>query len=202
VNWQQLAQHFGYLGVFVGVGFEGVGIPLPGETVLLVAVVLAAGGTLNLGWIVAVAILAAAVVPNAGYFIGRRWGPPLLASRIGQRLYPPRHLARAERLFDRFGWGAVLLGRFVAVLRIFAGPLAGMHRMRWSTYAIANAAGAVLWVGAISAVGLLVGSNLSRAESLLADAGLIVIVLVIAVVVAALGVLLWRRSAGRRRGAG
>jgi membrane protein DedA with SNARE-associated domain len=124
---------------------------------------------------------------NAGYWIGRRWGERLLSVGLVRRLYDPRRVALAERFFDRWGWLAVFFGRFVAVLRILAGPLAGLHHMRWRTFLLANAAGGACWVAVITALGLLVGNNLDRAVRLvsrLGYGGLVLGALVVAAYVA------------------
>ena len=108
---------------------------------------------------------------NIGYAIGRRWGPRLVTTRGVRRVYDARRIAVAERFFARWGVLAVFLGRFVAVLRIFAGPLAGMNRMPWRAFLVANATGGAVWVAAVVTAGLLVGSNLDRAETLVGRAG-------------------------------
>lgn len=191
-----IASRFGYLAVFVGVGAEGVGIPLPGETVLVIAAVLAASGHLNLLGVGITAWASASVCPQLGYVVGRTWGARLLKVAWVSRLYRPAHLARAEAFYDRFGWLAVLLGRFIAVLRIFAAPLAGMHRMPWLRYSVANTVGAAIWVAFICIVGAVLGKNLARAERLVADAGFIGLVVVLLLIAAAV-IVYWRY---RRRG--
>jgi membrane protein DedA with SNARE-associated domain len=190
------ATHYGYLAVFTGVGAEGVGIPLPGETVLVVAAVLAGSGRLNLVAVGAVAWAAAVVCPQLGYFVGLRWGTRLLDWGPIARMYPPAHVARAQAFFSRLGWVAVLVGRFVAVMRIFAAPLAGMHRMPWWRYTVANAVGSLLWVGAICGIGALIGGNLPRAEHLVATVGLVGAVVFVVLCVAGIGLVMVRR---RRR---
>ena len=166
-----LVSQFGYLMVFLGVGVESLGIPVPGETSLVIGAAVAAQGHLA-PWGVALAGFAGAVLgDNTGYWVGRRWGPRLLTVRGIRRLYSPERRARAESLFERRGWIAVFLGRFVALLRIFAGPLAGTHRMPWPRFLAANAAGGALWVAAVTTVGLLLGSNLGRAIRLVSRAG-------------------------------
>ncbi len=166
-----LVSQFGYLIVFIGVGMESLGIPVPGETSLVIGAAVAAQGHLA-PWGVALAGFAGAVLGgNTGYWVGRRWGPRRLTVRGIRRLYSPERRARAESLFERRGWIAVFFGRFVALLRIFAGPLAGSHRMPWPRFLIANAAGGAVWVASVTTVGLLLGSNLDRAIRLVSRAG-------------------------------
>lgn len=193
-----LVSQFGYLAVFLGVGIESLGIPVPGETSLVIGAVVAEQGHLS-PWGVALAGLAGAVLgDNTGYWIGRRWGQRLFAAPAIRRVYSPARFAMAEAFFERRGWVAVFFGRFVALLRIFAGPLAGTHRMPWPRFAIANAAGAVVWVGAVTAVGLVVGSNLGRAIRIVSRAGYVGLALA-ALVVLVLVVRRVRRSRRERK---
>lgn len=184
-----LVSQFGYLMVLVGVGIESLGIPVPGETTLVIGAAVAAQGHLE-PWGVALSGFAGAVLgDNTGYWVGRRWGPRLLTVRGVRRLYAPERRAKAEDLFERRGWVAVFFGRFVALLRILAGPLAGSQHMPWPRFLVANAAGGAVWVAAVTTVGLLLGRNLGRAIRLVSRAGYAG--LGIAVVLGA-GYVIWR----------
>ncbi|MFJ1537028.1 DedA family protein [Micromonospora chalcea] len=133
--------------VGVVIGVESMGIPLPGEIVLVSAALLAATGTVGPEWVAAAAATGAILGDSVGYAVGRRGGRPLL-ERLGRR-FPkhlgPAHLARAELSFARHGVWAVFFGRFVALLRILAGPLAGALRVPYRRFLIANAAGGLVW---------------------------------------------------------
>jgi membrane protein DedA with SNARE-associated domain len=179
----QLVEHFGYLIVFLGVGIESLGVPVPGETVLIIGAVLAAQGHLQPWAVAAVAVAGAVIGDNIGYYIGRRWGHRLIRMRGLRRIYDPRRIAVAERFFAKHGWTAVFFGRFIAILRIFAGPLAGMHKMPWTHFVIANLSGAVVWVAAVVTAGLLVGGNLDRIIQLVSRAGYIGLGLAVVLVI-------------------
>jgi membrane protein DedA with SNARE-associated domain len=179
----QLVEHFGYLIIFLGVGIESLGVPVPGETVLIIGAVLAAQGHLQPWAVAAVAVAGAVIGDNIGYYIGRRWGHRLIRMRGLRRIYDPRRVAVAERFFARHGWTAVFFGRFIAILRIFAGPLAGMHKMPWTHFVIANLSGAVVWVAAVVTAGLLVGGNLDRIIQLVSRAGYIGLGLAVVLVI-------------------
>lgn len=166
-----LASRHGYVVVLVAVGIESMGVPVPGETALLVGAVLAARGHLSPAGVGAAGWAGAVLGDNAGYLIGRRWGQGFMSLRGVRRVYTPERVARADRFFNRYGWLAVFVGRFVALLRIFAGPLAGMHRMPWPRFILANALGAAVWVGAVIALGLVIGGNLDLAARILARSG-------------------------------
>jgi len=136
-----------YLVVGLIIGLESMGIPLPGEITLVSASLLAAGGVTS-PWGVAIAASIGAIVGDSiGYAVGRRGGRPLLV-RFGRKFpkhFGPEHLARAEKIFHRWGVWAVFFGRFIALLRILAGPLAGALHVPYRKFLLANASGGIVW---------------------------------------------------------
>ena len=141
-----LLSNFGYLAVFALVGIESLGIPAPGETMLVTASVYA-GVTHNLeiAGVIAAAAAAAIVGDNIGYAIGRKGGYRLLL-KFGHRVrVKESHLKVARYVFDRYGEKVVFFGRFVALLRTYAAFLAGVGQMEWRRFLVANAAGGILW---------------------------------------------------------
>ncbi|MER5704492.1 DedA family protein [Micromonospora sp. NPDC002296] len=136
-----------YLIVAGVIGVESMGVPLPGEIVLVSSALLAATGVVEPEWVAIAAAFGAIAGDSIGYAVGRRGGRPLLA-RLGRR-FPkhlgPAHLARAEQSFARHGVWAVFFGRFVALLRILAGPLAGALHVPYRRFLLANAAGGLVW---------------------------------------------------------
>lgn len=159
-----------YLVVGGIIGLESLGIPLPGEIVLVTAALLSTRQNLDLDPIgVGVAAIIGAVIGDSiGYSIGHRFGMSLF-ERLGRRFpkhFGPGHVALARRLFSRWGVWAVFFGRFVALLRIFAGPLAGALKMRYPHFLAANASGAIVWAGGTTAAIYYVGL---AAESFLKD---------------------------------
>jgi membrane protein DedA with SNARE-associated domain len=129
------------------IGLESMGLPLPGELTLVSAALLAAKNVISPWWVACAAATGAIVGDSVGYAVGKRGGRPLL-ERLGRRfpkhLGPP-HLLRAERTFAKWGVWAVFFGRFVALLRILAGPLAGALKVPYRKFLIANAAGGIVW---------------------------------------------------------
>jgi membrane protein DedA with SNARE-associated domain len=126
---QQFLTTYGYLAVALGVMVERMGIPVPGETMLLLAAAYAGAGHLDVRGVIVAAALGAIVGDSIGYEIGRLGGRALL-SRYGHRLHlKTRHLARAEAFFARHGDKTVFFGRFTAFLRTFSAFLAGVNRM-------------------------------------------------------------------------
>lgn len=145
-----------YLVVGAVVGVESLGVPLPGEIVLVTAALMSSHHELavNPVGVGAAGVIGAAVGDSIGYTVGRRIGMPLF-DRLGRRFpkhFGPGHVAYAERLFDRWGARAVFFGRFIALLRIFAGPLAGALKMRYPRFLLANVSGAICWAGGTTAL--------------------------------------------------
>lgn len=127
------------------VGLESAGLPLPGETTLLAASYLAATGRLSLPLVVGSAVLGAIVGDSVGYVIGRKGGRRFL-ERYGRYVrLTPEKIGKAERYFERHGAKMVFFGRFIVLLRVLAGPLAGAAKMPYRRFLAANAAGAVAW---------------------------------------------------------
>ena len=154
---QTLAREYGYGAVFLGMLLENMGIPIPGETITIVGGFLAGSGELNYWWVLASAIGGAVLGDNFGYWIGYYGGWALL-TRLG-RLFR----IREEQLIgvrDRFSQNAakaVFLGRFVALLRIFAGPLAGIARMPYPQFIFFNLAGATIWASVMVSLAYFIG---------------------------------------------
>jgi membrane protein DedA with SNARE-associated domain len=145
---------YGVVGAVVGL--ESLGIPLPGEIVLVSAALLSSRHELAVNpiGVGTAAVIGAVLGDSTGYAIGRRLGLPLF-DRLGRRFpnhFGPGHVMYAERLFDRWGARAVFFGRFVALLRIFAGPLAGALKMRYGRFLLANVSGALCWAGGTTAL--------------------------------------------------
>jgi membrane protein DedA with SNARE-associated domain len=138
------------------IGLESLGIPLPGEIALVSAALLASRHTLDINPVAvgASATIGAIIGDTIGYSIGHRYGMSLF-ERLGNRFpthFGPGHVALAKQLFQRWGVWAVFFGRFIALLRIFAGPLAGALKMRYLRFLAANATGALCWAGGTTAV--------------------------------------------------
>lgn len=171
-----------YLVIGLVIGVESLGIPLPGEIALVSAALLASRHTLDISpvWVGVAATAGAIVGDTIGYTIGRRFGMSLF-ERLGKRFpnhFGPGHVALARQLFARWGVWAVFFGRFIALLRILAGPLAGALRMRYGYFLAANATGAVLWAGGTTAVVYFAGLAAERWLSRFSWIALVVAIIV------------------------
>ena len=136
---------------------ESAGLPLPGETALIVSGGLAADGQVSLWAVIAVAATAAIIGDMVGYWIGRRGGRKLLL-RDGRFAGHRRSaVAKAERYFDRYGVVTVFFARFIPGVRVVGALCAGATEMRWRNFAIANALGCITWATTVSSIAYLAG---------------------------------------------
>ncbi|MFJ4699490.1 DedA family protein [Streptomyces sp. NPDC088768] len=189
-----------YIVVAAVIGVESLGIPLPGEVVLVSSAVLASQhGHINPYVLGACAVAGAVVGDSIGYAIGRKGGRPLIA-KLEQRF--PKHFSAqnveaAESSFHRWGMWAVFFGRFIALLRIFAGPIAGVLHMPYWKFLIANLLGGIAWAGGTTAVVYTLGKV---AEEWLSRFSWLA--LLAALLVGALSLLLMKRRAAKQRARG
>jgi len=177
--------------LFLFVMLESAGIPLPGETALIAAAILAERGHYAIWEVIAIAATAAIIGDNGGYWVGRIWGRKLLKrwkrlERFSERVLPP-----AEKFFQAHGGKTVFIGRFVAILRFTAAWLAGVTRMEWWRFLLWNAAGGICWaVG----VGLLAFYGGKAAADAFDRYGLIGAgAIVVAVLLVLVGIHFWRK---------
>src|SRR3954451_10680165 len=180
---RQYLAEYGYWTVAIALLLENAGLPVPGETILLTASFLAfSEHRLHLPYIILVGICAATIGDNIGFLIGHYGGRPLL-TRYGKYLFiRPEVIDRGEKLFHRYGAGVIAVARFIAGLRVIAGPLAGVLRMHWRTFAIFNFLGAVLWVTVISVAGYLFGRHWERVADIMKNVNIAVFVGLAAVI--------------------
>jgi membrane protein DedA with SNARE-associated domain len=150
--------------LFVVVMIESFGVPLPGETALILFGVLASQGHYDIAVVIAVAAAAAIVGDNLGYWIIGRWGGRRLFERWGWlRRYSERVLPRAEDLMAKHGGKTVFFGRFVTVLRYTAAWIAGLGRMHWARFLFWNAAGGIAWATLVGLVAFYGGKSAADA---------------------------------------
>src|SRR5450755_1517512 len=151
---------YGYWAVALALLFESAGVPVPGEITLLLASFLAYHEhRLQLGWIIVIATAAATLGGDLGYALGQYGGRPLLDRYQSVFRIPPATVKRGEEMFVRYGAAAIFFARFIFGLRVFAGPLAGVLRMRWRAFALFNFLGAAAWVTAIASAGYFFGQH-------------------------------------------
>jgi len=182
---ESLVQDYGLVLLFLLVAIESAGIPLPGETALVTAGVLASRGKLDIVAVIVVAAVAAIVGDNVGYWIGRLGGRKLLERWAWLDRHASHVLPWSERFFKRHGAKTIFLGRFIAVLRITAAWLAGISRMPWWRFFFWNAAGGICWAALVALVAYYAGEAAAKAIERygLIGGGVIIVLLIIGFVV-------------------
>lgn len=155
-----LLDAYGYPAVGALVWLDNCGVPVPGQTILVLASVYAGTGRMSIAGVVAIA-LAAAVLGNAlGYLIGRTGGHAFIARWGRYCLITPERLAKAEGFFARYGGRVVTFARFIDGLRQTSGLIAGTTEMAWQPFHVANLLGAALWVGFWATLGYYAGADI------------------------------------------
>jgi membrane protein DedA with SNARE-associated domain len=185
INVTHLVQVFGYPLLFLVVMAESSGVPIPGETALIAAGVLASQGKLHIQIVIPIAAVAAIVGDNIGYQIGRKGGRWLL-ERPG-RFYRQRLqvLSTGEPFFERHGPKAVFFGRFVLGLRVWASWLAGANHMRWRSFFLWNALGGICWATGVGLVAYFLGNTAGNAIEAFGLYGLAAVLVAIGVFLSA-----------------
>ena len=178
----------GYAAVFALIAIETMGIPVPAETALIAAALLAHDGQMDIGTLILLAAAAAIIGDNIGFAIGRHYGRRLFLAPGPLLAHRAKVLEHGEPFFAKHGSKAVFLGRWVAGLRIASAWLAGMNRMGWPTFVFWNALGGIAWATSVSLSVYFAGHAAESAISVVgpAAAGLVT-------VAALAGFLVWRR---------
>jgi membrane protein DedA with SNARE-associated domain len=187
-----IPRNVGYLALAALVGAEASGVPVPGETALITASVLASRGGLAIEAVIPIAAAAAIVGDNIGYLLGARYGRRLL-TRPGRTYdHRVRALARGDELFARHGAKAVFFGRWIAGLRVWASWLAGMTSMPWRQFLVWNALGGIGWALCFGLLGYFGGNAVAH---IVERVGLGAAITAVVVVVLAYGAVRWRLRA-------
>jgi membrane protein DedA with SNARE-associated domain len=174
---------YGYVAIAVIIGLESMGLPLPGESALVLAALYASGHDHNIAGVVAAAATGAIFGDNIGYWIGREFGYRLLL-RFGAFIgLTAGKIKLGQYLFLRHGGKVVFFGRFVAILRILAAFLAGVNRMDWGRFLLANAAGGVVWASVVGFSAYAFGKTVLRVTG---PIGIVLVIVSAALIVGAL----------------
>jgi len=199
-NSLDLIEHYmliyGYWAVFFGVMLENAGLPVPGETILLVGGYFAAShpDEFNLIRVMLTAAVGAVVGDNIGFAIGHHYGRGFLL-RVGRFFFlTPKRFERMENFFESHGNKTILVARFITGLRVFAALLAGASRkMPWRVFFAYNVAGAVIWAVVITLLGFLFGQSLPLLVKWVGRTGTILLIAIFVI-----GVIAWRIERHRR----
>lgn len=160
-----LIEHYGYLFVFFGVMLGCSGIPFPGATILLAAGILVQQGHLELGYAISFGILGAILGSQIGYWAGQRGGRSFVLKWGRYVKITPERLERVEQFFVRYGGKAVFASRFVSVFRVLGAPVAGISRMRGSTFFLYSALGGMVWTTVVVLLGYFFGQGWAGSQN-------------------------------------
>jgi membrane protein DedA with SNARE-associated domain len=174
----RLFREYGYPVVFVPVFLETAGIPLPGETTLLLGGLAASQeeAQLNVVLVIVVGAVAAILGDNVGFAIGK-YGGRRLVMKLAHIGNVERSLAWGERFFEQHGGKTVFAARWLPGLRIFGAWIAGMVDMPWWRFALWNAAGGICWATSVVLAGYFFGRSLNEIEKVLGVGGVVAVVL-------------------------
>lgn len=196
---EPILNQFGYLAVAGLVLIEDFGVPVPGETVLILGAVYAGTGRLNIVLVALLGFAGAVLGDNLGFALGH-YGGRRLIERYGRYVFlTPERLDKATGFFERHGGRIIIIARFVEGLRQANGIIAGVSGMHWARFLLFNAIGAALWVAAWTSVGYFSGNHI---DSIYADATRYDTYLAIAVGVLLLAYIARRVVRARRARAG
>jgi membrane protein DedA with SNARE-associated domain len=189
---KEIAEKYGYLSVFTGILLENLGIPLPGETITIVGGFLAGSGELNYWLVLASAASGAFIGGVCGYFIGKYGGWTLMQKLAKFFRVSDKQLEEIKSKFADNAVKAVFFGRFIALLRIFASPMAGVVEMPLLKFLGVNFASSLSWAVIMTGIAYTVGKFVSL-EQLVAWVGQFAIVALL-IAAAWIGVPLWLES--------
>lgn len=174
-----LIEQFSYWGIFLIVFAESgilIGAVFPGDSLLLIAGVAAAAGTLNINLLIPLIFIAAILGDQVGYFTGHKFGRRLF-NREDSWLFHKDHVARSEEFFKKHGSKAIILARFVPLVRTFTPILAGIGNMPYKTFVLYNILGGIFWGIGVTLVGYWLGNSIPNIDKYLHYVVIVVIVL-------------------------
>ncbi len=158
---------YGYWAIFFAIFLEDFGLPMPGETILIICSLFAALGELNLFLVGIIGFLGAVLGDNTGFFIGKQGGRKLIL-KFGKYIFlTPKRMNKLETFFENHGGKIVAVARFIQGLRQFNGIIAGISKMKWKKFIFYNIIGALLWVGLWTGTATILSSNVNLLISFL-----------------------------------
>jgi membrane protein DedA with SNARE-associated domain len=190
-----LVARYGYAVVALFVGGESIGIPLPGETVLLTGAAFAGRGHLSIIGVIAASAVGVIAGGSLGYWIGHTAGQAVVIRYGGWIGVTPARLDQTQQFFARYGARAVMIGRFIPIVRILASIVAGISKMPFAKFSIYNTIAGIVWSVVFGLLGFEFARDLPRLEDRLGDVG---IVAAVAAGVLVVVLLIWRHVRRRK----
>jgi membrane protein DedA with SNARE-associated domain len=197
IEWvRPFVDDYGYLILFLGVMAENASLPVPGETILIIASFYSHHGHLNLGYVIGLATIGCIIGDNLSFYVGRRLGRPVILQYGKYILITPKRLDHVEHFFQRHGDKTIFIQRWITGVRVIGALVAGTTRMPWPRFLLFNCLGAITWVATISILAYFFAVNLPLLLEILTRSGWALLALVML-----LGVLFYlkrRRLVGRQ----
>lgn len=176
-----LFQTYGVWTVALIVGLESLGLPVPGEAVLILASIYAATHDGNIAMVIAAATVGAIVGDNIGYMIGREFGYRIVLKFGAYVGLTEGRIKLGQYLFQKYGGTVVFFGRFFAILRFLAAFLAGVNQLAWPRFLVANALGGLVWASIVGISAYTFGRSIHKIQG---PAGVIGITIALVILVA------------------
>ena len=186
--------HYGSITVFVILTFESLGLPLPGESLLIVSAILAGRGEISFAGLFVAGCAGSILGDNTGYLVGWMLGRRLLTRYGGKVGLSAERIERIEAVFVRYGAATVAFAPFVNVLRQLNGIVAGTLKMSWWKFLLFNALGSALWVGVWCVVGHYLGKHGTDIADPMRDSGTLAAIVAMAALIA-IAVYVYRKRA-------
>lgn len=186
--FEPYVDRYGYIVLFLGVMAENAALPVPGETILVIAAFYSSPnyGDLHLGTVIGLATVAAILGDNISFHIGRRYGRPFLERYGKYLLITARRLEKVEAFFHHYGDKTIFFQRWITGVRVIGALVAGSTHMPWSKFLWYNCLGAVTWVTAIAMLGYVFAVNVILLAKLLERSGITLLILVLLLILIAL----------------
>lgn len=179
IEWvRPFVDDYGYLILFLGVMAENASLPVPGETILIIASFYSHHGHLNLGYVIGLATIGCILGDNLSFYVGRRLGRPVILKYGKYILITPKRLDHVEHFFQRHGDKTIFLQRWITGVRVIGALVAGTTKMPWPRFLLFNCLGAITWVATISTLAYFFAVNLPLLLEILTRSGWALLALV------------------------
>lgn len=169
LNIVELAKTVGYIGLFIIIFAESglfFGFFLPGDSLIFTAGLLASQQIFNIYALTTVIVIGAILGDNVGYWFGRKIGPKIF-NRENSRFFQKAHIERTHDFYETHGSKAIIIGRFIPIVRTFVPILAGVGEMYYSKFISYNVIGGLLWGGGVTLLGYSLGASVPNVDKYL-----------------------------------
>ncbi len=194
-----LIKTYGYWVIGIGILLECMGVPFPGETVLIIGAISAAQGHMNIIAVILIAAVSAILGDNIGYWIGKKLGRSFVFAKLEKlHLLKPHHIKKAENAFLKYGSATIFIGRFTAILRTYSAFLAGVFEVPYPVFFSLNVAGGIAWSILFGWLGFTMGRHLSALNNTIVSIQAFVLLILAVLVLWVAGKVIYKRIVRKR----